>query len=231
MSRLLIHVEGQTEETFVNELLAPHLHNFGYTTIGARLIGNARHRGHRGGIRPWPAVRQDILNHLRQDPGSRSTTMVDFYALPKTGDGAWPGRAEAGVCGDVASKASAVTSALLADIRNYLEDHFRPAERFLPFVMMHEFEGLLFSDPAGFARAIEGPDLSDALQRIRCEFETPEDINDSVITAPSKRILALYPGYQKPLMGTLAALEIGLDAIRRQCPIFNAWLQRLETWL
>ena len=30
MARLLIHVEGETEETFVNDLLADHLYNFGY---------------------------------------------------------------------------------------------------------------------------------------------------------------------------------------------------------
>lgn len=39
------------------------------------------------------------------------------------------------------------------------------------------------------------------------------------------------PGYQKPFMGTLAVLEIGLDAIRRECPLFRAWIERLEKWL
>ena len=44
MTRLLVHVEGQTEEQFVNELLAPHLYFFGFTKISARLVGNARQR-------------------------------------------------------------------------------------------------------------------------------------------------------------------------------------------
>src|SRR5256885_1583241 len=49
MARLLIHVEGETEETFVNEVLAPHLLSFGYESVSARLIGNARQRDRRGG--------------------------------------------------------------------------------------------------------------------------------------------------------------------------------------
>lgn len=65
MTRLLIHVEGQTEETFVNEVLAPHLYRHGYTSVGARLLGNARLRERRGGIRGWNSVRSDILNQAR----------------------------------------------------------------------------------------------------------------------------------------------------------------------
>jgi hypothetical protein len=32
---------------------------------------------------------------LRNDKGCHSTTMVDYYALPQTGQKAWPGRAAA----------------------------------------------------------------------------------------------------------------------------------------
>jgi hypothetical protein len=32
------------------------------------------------------------------------------------------------------------------------------------------------------------------------------------------------------LMGTLGILEIGLKAIRAQCPHFRSWLERLETY-
>ena len=40
----------------------------------------------------------------------------------------------------------------------------------------------------------------------------------------------LVHGYEKPLLGTLAVLEIGLDAIRAECPLFRQWLERLEAW-
>jgi len=100
--------------------------------------------------------------------------------------------------------------------------------RFLPFVVIHEFEGLLFSDCARFARGVGHPELLPRLQKIREAFETPEQINDSPTTAPSKRVEGLIPGYQKPLQGNLAALEVGLDAIRAECPHFRSWLEALE---
>lgn len=228
MPRLHIHVEGETEETFVNEALAPHLYSFGYLKISARLIGNARQRDRRGGIQAWTSVRKDILNHLAEDPGCLATTMVDYYALPQMGPGAWPGRAAAAAL-PVHLKAPAVENALHADISAALGAGF-DGRRFIPYVMMHEFEGLLFSDCARFAQGIGRPQLAPQLQAIRDAFLTPEEINDSPFTAPSKRVEALVAGYSKPLMGTLAVLEIGLDAIRAECPHFRSWLERLEAW-
>lgn len=226
MARLLIHVEGQTEETFVNEVLSGHLYHFGFVTVGARLVGNCRQRNRRGGIRGWNTVRRDITNHLKEDRRCIVTTMVDYYALPQTGDKAWPGRAEARTL-PFSQKPLIVEDLLLRDIRAAMGDDFNP-RRFVPFVVMHEFEGLLFSDPSRFAQGIGRPDLTFTFQEIRDQFETPEEINDSPITAPSKRIEDIVPGYEKPLMGTLAVREIGFEAILRECPHFRDWINRLE---
>jgi len=226
MARLLIHVEGETEETFVNEVLAPHLYPCGYAKVSARLVGNSRQRDRRGGIRAWSAVRNDILNHLKEDPGCLATTMVDYYALPQIGAKAWPGREAAGGL-PFPQKAPTVQDALLADICGELGDGFK-ANRFIPYVMMHEFEGFLFSDCERFGRGIGRPELAPQFQAIRDAFETPEEIDDSPATAPSKRVKALVPGYEKPLLGALAVLEIGLNAIRAECPHFRNWLERLE---
>jgi hypothetical protein len=228
MSRLVIHVEGQTEETFVNEVLAPHLYAHGYRSVGARILGKARLRDHRGGIRGWNAVREDILNHLKEDLGCLATTMVDYYGLPQTGAKAWPGRSEAGKL-PFPQKAKTVEDALHTDICNSMGHHFNP-RRFVPFVMMHEFEGLLFSDCAQFGVGICRPDLAPQFQAIRDAFPSPEEINDSPTTAPSKRVESLVPDYEKPLLGALAVLEIGLDTIRAECPHFRAWLEALEAW-
>lgn len=228
MSRLLIHVEGQTEESFVNEILGPHLYKQGYTKVGARLVGNARQRVRRGGIRAWNTVRNDIIRHLREDPGCLTTTMVDYYGLPQTGHRAWPGREAAGVL-PFAQKATTVENALSENICRELGEEFDPG-RFIPYVMMHEFEGLLFSDCERFSQGIGQPDLADAFQAVRDQFSSPEEINDSPVTAPSKRVEQLIQGYEKPLLGTLAILEIGLDAIRRECPHFRDWLSLLEEW-
>jgi hypothetical protein len=50
MARLRVLAEGQTEETFVNDVLAPHLYGKGYLSVTAKLMGNSRNRNHRGGI-------------------------------------------------------------------------------------------------------------------------------------------------------------------------------------
>ena len=226
MARLLVHVEGETEETFVNEVLRPHLLQRGYTNVGARIVGNARQRDRRGGIKPWPAVRGDIIKHLKGDPGCLSTTMVDYYGLPRSGAPAWPGRGAASGLG-FPEKAVTVESALLEDIRKETGDQ-SVADRFVPFVVMHEFEGLLFSDCQLFGRGISRMDLVPQLQAIRDQFDTPERIDDSPITAPSKRVESIVPGYQKPFHGNLAAIEIGLVVMRGQCPHFASWLARLE---
>ena len=60
MNRLLVLVEGVTEERFVNEVLEPHLRTFGYIHVAARLLGNARQRFRRGGNRSWSSVRKDL---------------------------------------------------------------------------------------------------------------------------------------------------------------------------
>lgn len=226
MARLLVHVEGQTEEDFVNDILCGYLVEKGYQSVSARIVGNNRLRAYRGGIRRWPSVRKDIVMHLRQDLGCIATTMVDFYALPQNGPGAWPGRALA-VQQSTQEKARIVESALLQDVSSEMGDDF-DSKRFVPFVMMHEFEGMLFSDCSAFGEGIGKPHLEAAFTRIRNAFGTPEDINDSPLTAPSKRIEQVFPSYEKPLLGTLAVLTIGLARIRSECPHFDAWLGRLE---
>ena len=80
MFRLLVHVEGETEETFVKELLSPHLVRRGWTMVSARLLGNARRRDRRGGIKSWASTRDEIVRHLREDDGRVVTTMVDSVA-------------------------------------------------------------------------------------------------------------------------------------------------------
>ena len=225
MARILVHVEGQTEETFVNEVLADHLRGFRHE-VSARLLGRAHARGRRGGIRGWPVVRGDLIRHLTEDQTCVVTTMVDYYALPQEGEKAWPGRADAGRMNHD-HKAPTITNALSADMIDRMNANYNPA-RFVPYVMMHEFEALLFSDCERFAQGLYRPELRESLEAIIAECGEPERINDDPETAPSKRVEALVPGYEKPTMGVLAALEIGLEPMRRACPVFDAWVTTLE---
>ena len=222
MTRLLVHVEGQTEERFVNEILETHLCTHGFSKVSARVMGNPRLRSKRGGVQKWATVRKGITNHLKGGRGCIVTTMVDYYGMPKN----WPGRAEASEL-SFPTNAEAVEKAIETDVCERIGSNFNP-DQFVPYVMMHEFEALLFSDCKRFAEGIGKPELAPKFQEILAEFGCPEEINDSPNTAPSKRIVSLVLGYQKPVWGILAALEIGLGAIRSACPHFRSWLERLE---
>ena len=226
MTRLLVHVEGETEESFVYEVLKPHLCNQGFADVNPRILGNSRLRSQRGGVRSWASARKDITNHLNEDRECIATTMVDYYGMPQTGSKAWPGRSEAGRLA-FPKNAEAVENAVASNVCEQMGANFNP-ERFVPYVMMHEFEAMLFSDCGNFANGIGQPALAPKFQAIRDEFATPEEIDDSPNTAPSKRIESLVPGYRKPFLGTLASSKIGLKAIRSACPHFNCWLTRLE---
>ena len=101
-----------------------------------------------------------------------------------------------------------------------------------PYVQMHEFEALLFSDISKFERLGDSwnNESQTRLQRICDDFKskTPEDINNSAQTAPSKRLHAIFPGYSKIDDGPLIAEDIGLDTIRSKCPLFDQWIGELE---
>lgn len=224
--RLLVHVEGQTEETFVNELLAPHLYKHGYQAVSARLLGAARSRKRRGGICSWIVAREEIYRHLSNDTGAAATTIVDYYALP-SGNGGWPGRSDS-VQLDFNDKAEFLSGQLWQDFH---ATYPAVSNRFIPYVAMHEFEAFLFSDVDAMARGFGNPELAGTFKLIRDQFQSPEHINDSPQTAPSKRIISAVPSYQKVLQGNLAALEIGLTTMRAECAGFSAWLNKLEAFI
>lgn len=213
---LIILVEGKTEWDFVDEILSPRLRTVGYSSVSARLVSP---RG--AGIAAWRQAKSNIEIRLRAN--ACVTTMVDYYGLPPD----WPGRAESSAA-PPAEKASFVERAILQDMR--MEEH--AAARLIPYVMLHEFEAMLFSDCQKFADAVGHPELASDFQKIRDQFSTPEDIDDSPEGAPSKRIEALLAPldvYSKPFIGLQGVRRIGLDAIRAQCPHFAEWMDRLES--
>lgn len=50
--------------------------------------------------------------------------------------------------------------------------------KFIPYVQLHEFEALLFSDPASVSSVIGAPNLEPQLRSIVEECGGPEAIND-----------------------------------------------------
>lgn len=219
MTQVYVVVEGQTEESFVNAVLAPKLEYRG-VYLRPKLLGTS---GHRGGNVNYSRVKRDVTTLLKQNKQAYCTTLIDLYGLGPgfPGTAADPSR----IAGD---KASQIAQAIKEDIIATLGDNSRADIRFMPYIQQYEFEGLPFSDPAALAKGISQRQLASRFQEVRAAFATPEDINNSPQTAPSKRILQIYSSYQKPLHGVLAAKAMGLDIIRRECPRFKAWVSKLE---
>jgi len=84
--QIYIIVEGQTEQTFVRDILAPHMAHKGIY-LSAALIGKP---GHKGGNISFDRAKTDIGNFLRQRQDIYISTMFDFYRI----DNEWPGRDE-----------------------------------------------------------------------------------------------------------------------------------------
>ncbi|MDE2664416.1 MAG: DUF4276 family protein [Gemmatimonadota bacterium] len=203
MTRLAISVEGQTEEEFVKDSLAVHLQGRG-VDVRPVMVGRARGRGQGGGNVSIGLLAREM--RALKASFDAVTSLVDFYGFR--------------------GKGTMSADDLLRAIRESLGPF---DERFVfPYVQMHEFEGLLFSNVDAFAIVLPEAPVAD-LRSIRSEFDTPEDINDSPTTAPSKRIKRLIPSYRKRLDGPPLAAEIGLNRIRSECPRFDAWLRRLES--
>ncbi len=159
---------------------------------------------------------------LKQDRGAYCSTMFDFYGLGQGFPGL-PLPADLQSLGRVVRIEQAIKADVVAQIPQY-----RPDVRFIPYLQLHEYEGLLFSDPVAFAAGIQQPHLSRQFEQIRRDFPTPEDINDDPNTAPSKRVIAAYPAYGKVIDGTLAAQSVGIARMRQECPHFRAWIESLE---
>ncbi len=213
MSRVYLLVEGQTEEAFVNELLTPHYARMGLYLIPIIIRTSP---GHRGGVVSYAKVRPQIDRLCRQHASAHVTTLLDLYALPSDFPGKGSPAYPASASGQ--RKAEFLEAELARDI-------VQP--NFIPHLQVHEFEALLFTQIEAFEPWTDNDRVLEPLRTVRSNTP-PEDINDSPHTAPSKRILAAMPGYQKTFHGPLIACGIGLDAMRAACPHFDRWLNVIE---
>lgn len=216
-------VEGLTEQTFVREVLAPALSYRGVYLYPA-LIGKPSHKG--GDIR-FDRAKTDIGNFLRQRHDTYVSTMFDYFRI----DPAWPGRSEvdrqikSGMALAAGQKASVVETATQKAIEQS-HPNLDAEKRFIPYIEMHEFEALLFSDPHILAEEAE-IDIS-VVNHILKEYGEPEEIDDNPLRAPSKRIVALNGSYRKVTTGNAVAKTIGIPTLRKKCSHFNEWLLKLE---
>ena len=82
MARLYLFAEGQTEQTFADTVLKPHLANHGVYMHNPVLIAHARKKGkeHRGGGRNFITMQNGIVRCLKQESASDVffTSMIDL---------------------------------------------------------------------------------------------------------------------------------------------------------
>ncbi|MBI5528812.1 MAG: DUF4276 family protein [Deltaproteobacteria bacterium] len=213
MKRVHVICEGPTEQTFVRQVLQPVLPQLHLIAI---LPGKTFGRG-RGGAIKYDRVKPDIVRTLKHDRLCCCTTFFDYYGLgkfPSTDEprGASPER-----------KSARIEDAIMGDVCKELGPDFI-ADRFRPYLSMHEFEGLLFSDPRRLAEGLYRPDLEAEIVKVRASAESPEHIDDGTETAPSKRLKDICAGYDKITGGNVAALAVGIDAMMRECAHFRRWM-------
>lgn len=216
MTRLLMLVEGQSEEIFVNQTLAPHLAEHG-VYVDPILLWTKRlpsGGGFRGGTSNWRQIQKSLIP-LTRDGNAWVTTLLDFYGLPED----VPGYEEALRPGDPRERVMALEACMAAEIRH---------QRFIPFLALHEFEAWVFCDAEVLAKHFDRADLSEKVAQAIAIAGEPELINHGKDTHPKARLQAMATGYKETSDGPTLLSKIGIPAIRTACPHFAAWLDRLE---
>lgn len=217
MKRVLILVEGPTEDRFVKDILRPHLQEGGVMPIPTILTTKKVKVGpdFKGGVRSFPQVENDLRRLLHDSNAALITTMFDYYGFPKDFVG-WS---------EVKSRHP---HQRVTELEAAINRHVKHS-RFRAHLMLHEYEGMLFSDPDSISAVLDAPRVTAELHKIRAQFADPEEINEGQDTAPSKRLVRLLPQYRKRLHGPLVVGRIGLARVRAECPHFDGWLRDLET--
>ncbi|MDA1096324.1 MAG: DUF4276 family protein [Chloroflexi bacterium] len=216
MQRVLVLVEGQTEERFLKDLLRPHMSDFQLHLVPTIVTTKIVKQGpnFKGGVSIYRKIERDLQRLLFDTEAIAITTFFDYYGLPHD----CPGMDSRPNLGPI-DQAIHVETAWRAHVND---------PRFRPYLMVHEFEALLFSEPQSLAQAVRQPNLVGQFADIRRMYDTPEHINDGVATSPSKRIKKVAPGFSKLVDGANAAKMIGLDTMREECVHFAKWVDWLE---
>jgi Domain of unknown function (DUF4276) len=218
--RVLILVEGQTEERFVKDVLGPAFFDrelfFQPTILVTKRVKDGP--SFKGGVTNYARFKKDAGRLLNSAGGALVTTMLDYYRLPLD----FPGMKSRPANGTPIQRVTHVEDAISRS--------FDSPQNLVPFLALHEFEAWLFSSLTELPRALTDVRQQKEFEAIRASVATPEEINERPDFAPSNRILDLFPAYKKTLHGPTIAQRIGLEQIRKECPHFNDWLTKLESF-
>ncbi|EOX7394829.1 DUF4276 family protein [Enterobacter sp. BNK-34] len=215
---VLVIVEGKTEQLFVEQVLTPYLANK-MIFMAATQVSKP---GQKGGDVRFSRVSRDIGLHLKQRADTYVTTLVDYYGVTE-----WPGMDSLPAQRTPAQIAAHLNVAVMNEVNNLFAEQ-QSARRFIPFIALHEFEALLFSDSTILAEELS---ISVAdVEAVVAECGEPEAINNGRETAPSKRLNRWTPEgkFAKTTQGIAIAKRIGITRMREQCPLFDAWIAQFE---
>jgi hypothetical protein len=225
MKNLHIIVEGDTEETFVNDVLVRHFASLNIF-ISARKITTGwdrlNNKPAKGGLLKYAKFRNDVLRWIKSDngrPNTFYTSFIDLYAFPRDPESPYTKQIQS--IADPYQKIKALEIAIGEDINH---------TAFIPYVQLHEFESLVLVAPDRLLTMF--PDKGIAISKLQKEIASMEVelINESPLLAPSKRIINYIPEYknEKSRVGPLVAEDIGLNLLRQHCPHFDEWITKLE---
>lgn len=217
VKRIIIICEGPTEQEFCRDVLIPYFSQISIY-ISHTLINKS------GGIVSWHKLKNQIQHHLLNDGAVYVTTLIDYYGIHNHHH--FPAWEAALRENDKYARLKILEDGMLADIDKRNNSH----ARFIPFLMLHEFEGLLFNNLQVFENQIPREDFLafNELKQTLLQYPNPELINDTPNNAPSYRLKRLIKGYNKIVYGAILAKEIGLTRIRNKCRKFDSWMNTIE---
>ncbi|MGA7722082.1 MAG: DUF4276 family protein [Ignavibacteriaceae bacterium] len=215
--KVLILVEGFTEEGFIKKVLGPYLFTKNIFLIPTIIKTKREISGpdYKGGVNSYNQVTRDLLPLLNDTSADIVTTMIDYYALPND----FPGYIDrpAGTCYKRVE---------------FMEEQFSlniNRTKFLPYLQLHEFEALIFASEETISAAfIYVPSKLSLVSAVNNSFASPEEINEDPSLAPSKRLKNIFPDYEKIFHSQLILLQANVDNLRARCNHFNSWLTKLE---
>jgi len=220
MKRVHCIVEGQTEVRVFYSILTPYI----FLKTGVSIeITPIKHSG--GGIVKYSKLFPELRNHLKESD-KIVTTFFDYYGILEKHN--FPKYKEAKID---QKNAKIGVEIMEQGLKDDLASHGIVVNNFIPYIQLHEFEALLFSSNDGFDFQYDNEKVLRELKAIAPRYETPEDINDSPVTAPSKRIIKILEKngeiYEKVIDGEAIATIIGIETIMEKCPRFKNWVETL----
>lgn len=216
MKRLVIIAEGETEESFVNNILCPFFCSKGiYNSIQCFKTKHSH-----GGMSKYSYIKKDILNIIYEKDVVVSM-MIDFYRLPSD----FPGFNDLKVTQTHKEQANLLETRIKKDLEDSQNQLF---DNFIPYIQLHEFEALVFASISGIDSLFERSEMDyNGLMNVIQQYPNPEDINNHPDTAPSVRLKKLISGYNKVLHGIDIINTVGMAELLEKCPRFKTWIESI----